>query len=432
MDKLIIAKWDVSGWAGVDQVSIINPSRHLIELCSEENAEGKTSLLESLRGAIGGAGAIGEGVIREGASKAEVDLDLGPVVVRCTVSQKGRNLAVKTSDGKPVPKAQTYLDGRVGRLLDPSSFRDWKPADQERVLRDLAGAEWLAERRRLEDAEKQAYEARRIAGQRVTSMGQIEPVPEASAVDVAGVASHLKRVDDENRARREMHAAWKTETDRALAEWTREQEARTDKIAAADASILRLKQELAALEASRAAMVAPDDAPPTPAAEPDSTETPTDELRAKLASANDVNRAAAAWDRYCERKAAADKASADHAARESDVARARAELAAHDHTATLPDGLAIGSDGVTYDGRPLARMSTGECYALAFKVAVALGQEILILDNAEALGKKAVDQIQSLAVDNSVQVVMATRGAAHTSGAYELRNGRLVTGGSDE
>lgn len=456
-ESLKILRWDVTGWAGIDHVSVVNPSPHLIEFFSADNAEGKSSLLESLRGAIGGATAIGEGVIRAGASRAEVDLDLGPVTVRCTVSQKGRNLTVKTSDGKPVPAAQTYLDGKVGRLLDPSSFRDWSEKDQADVLRDLAGAEWLAKRSELEAAERIAYDARKDAKRAVDAMGALVPVPPAEPVDVAALAEELRTADAENRRQAESLAAWEREAERAhaawerqeqaaRAEWDREQSARAQAIDRAEEAVARQSAELERLlrqvEQAQAALTAlgtarrelpePERDAPAPSPAPDPGQRPvvaeldTTELRQQLAAASEQNKAAALYARHMERveerKLLVEAAQAAEAAVES----TRAALAEHDKAATLPEGLAIASDGLTYQGRPLGRMSTGECYALAFRVAVALGQQILVLDNAEAMGPRAVEQVQSLAVEHGVQVVLATRGQPHTPGAYELRNGRLV------
>jgi len=71
-ENLKILRWDVSGWAGIDHVSVVNPSPHLIEFFSADNAEGKSSLLESLRGALGGAGAIGEGAVSAGQTAEQV------------------------------------------------------------------------------------------------------------------------------------------------------------------------------------------------------------------------------------------------------------------------------------------------------------------------------------------------------------------------
>lgn len=406
-DEIKIIRWETKGWAGVDFVSILNPSPHLVEFFSEENAQGKTSLLEALKGSLAGAGAIGDRVIRDGASKAECDLDLGAVLVHCTVSQKGRSLTVKTADGRPVPKAQTYLDGIVGKLLCPAEFREWDAAQQLKALQNLAGAEWVAKRAELATAYKTAYDERSAAKRVAASMGTLAKVEPAEPVNIEALSAEAAEAEEFN----------KEQTARQTA-----LDAANQAVARAEEKIKRLLKELEDARGEEVAAVAAADALPRPEKPRD-----TSEIRQRLAAASATNASAAAFQRY-----QADLKKHTAAAQQVNAAERAVETAAsardaHEATARLPEGLKVAPDGVTYLGRPLARMSTGEGYRLAFAVAAHLGHKIVILDNAEAAGPKVIAAVEQLAREYGMQVVMATRGQPHTPGAYELLNGRLAT-----
>jgi len=462
MDELRLLKIEVRGWAGIDEVVILDPPDWLIEFWSLENGEGKTSLLEAIRLALGG-GTLKPGAIRTGESGGEVAIDMGSCALHCTVqAERGRTLSLKVrnAEGKLVPwpkKPQGFLDGLVGKMLDPGGFQDLDDEKQRLLVQELADPLWLTRRAELERAVGNAEVESTEAGREVRRIGDVPAVPPAEAVDVAALASEIERVESENRRSAEAHAAWRRKAEEeyadyerreaaVLATWKQEQEGRVQRrevaaqgVALLAASVARLKEQLAAAEAElfqakqRASLLPSPETmtpvrAPAPVLEPAPVVTTLDTapLRQQMAEANERNAGAALYRRYLEQHAEKESALAAHTVAKEAVVAARAALAAHDRTAQLPEGLAISGSGLTYADRPLLRMSTGEGCRLAFSIAARRGQRILVLDNAEALGPKTIRTIAELASEFKIWVVMATRGQPHTPGAYELRNGRLA------
>jgi recombinational DNA repair ATPase RecF len=64
-----------------------------------ENKQGKTSILESIRMACGGARAMPAEPVRRGAKEGIVRLDMGDLVVEFTVDKSGGSVVVRDADG---------------------------------------------------------------------------------------------------------------------------------------------------------------------------------------------------------------------------------------------------------------------------------------------------------------------------------------------
>src|SRR5688572_19792136 len=76
----------------------INPAAGLQQI-SGANAQGKSSVLDAVFAALGGASAAPIKPIREGAEKAEVTLDLGDMLVRRRWTASGSTLQVESKEG---------------------------------------------------------------------------------------------------------------------------------------------------------------------------------------------------------------------------------------------------------------------------------------------------------------------------------------------
>ncbi|MFH1185102.1 MAG: hypothetical protein V1755_08700 [Chloroflexota bacterium] len=476
-----ILKFSAHNVGNIESVEVINLPKPLAEFFSVENADGKTTLATALKGASLGAGAVPDDFIREGATAADVELHFTDVQINLGLGGKaGHDLKVRVLDpetGKfrSMPSGQQrFLNGYIGTMMDLSGFANLKAEKQEEILRDLAGAEWLAKRTQLAAAEKAAYNARREAKSALESFGVLKPVAPAEPVNVTALAEELRKADAENRRQSEALAAWERDAERkqaawelqeqaAQGEWQKQEEAKRaawdkeqaarataiDKadtaLAAAHADSVRLRRELeaaehreAVAEAVLAKLPKPErqapshgtppakSAPPNPGPRPEVVEQDTAPLQQQLAEADERNKAATLYARHLEREAEQAKLRAVVKEKEAAVESTRAALATHDAAATLPEGLAFSSDGLTFKGRGLDRMSRGEMIKVIFRAVKQRGQKMMLIDNAEALGPANVKLIRSEAEENDIAVIMFTRGQPHTEGAYELRDGRLV------
>ncbi len=152
----------------------IRPSGGIVQI-GGGNAEGKTSVLESIAMAIGGLRLAPKEPIRSGELTASIHLSLGDITVHRTFSRETLDgpvksqLAVRNANGDKLHSPQAVLNELFGTLsFDPLEFSEMVPRERARVLRELVGldVEQLEEeqtltfdRRTEKGREKRAAEA---------------------------------------------------------------------------------------------------------------------------------------------------------------------------------------------------------------------------------------------------------------------------------
>jgi len=118
----------------------ITPEGNLVEI-SGNNAQGKTSVLDSIWWGLDGERNIQDDPIRHGEERALIRLDLGEIVVTRTFNSKTNGtyttaLKVEASDGSRFTNPQTMLNELLGNLtFDPLNFMKMKPKDQMEMLK---------------------------------------------------------------------------------------------------------------------------------------------------------------------------------------------------------------------------------------------------------------------------------------------------------
>lgn len=117
----------------------IEPNGNTI-LIGGKNAQGKSSVLDSILYAMGGANSFPDQPIRNGQESAEIEINLGDIIVRRKITKSGTTVTVKTTDGASYSSPQKVLDGLYSKLsFDPLAFASMKPADQTKALMALLG-----------------------------------------------------------------------------------------------------------------------------------------------------------------------------------------------------------------------------------------------------------------------------------------------------
>lgn len=123
-----------------------------------QNAQGKTSLLDSLEMALGGGKTIPAEPVRRGARKARIVADLGELVVERTFTPKGTALEVRNAAGVPQRSPQALLDKLCSKVaFDPLSFAREEPRKQDAILKEVLGLDFSE----LDQKRAQLYEQRR-------------------------------------------------------------------------------------------------------------------------------------------------------------------------------------------------------------------------------------------------------------------------------
>lgn len=122
----------------------IVPTDDLVVI-SGANGQGKTSVMDAISFALGGAKASKETLrpIRDGEDEAKVTLELGDkdgvdMIVRRHWTESGTTVTVQAADGARYGSPQQVLDTFIGRLsFDPYEFANMDPKKQLKTLLEL-------------------------------------------------------------------------------------------------------------------------------------------------------------------------------------------------------------------------------------------------------------------------------------------------------
>lgn len=359
----------------------IEPDGNLI-IIGGDNGQGKTSVLDSIKYAMGGKASHPPKLVREGTNGSFTEIDFGEFVVTETVSKNGTvKLVITAPNGSIFRSPQAMLDKFVSVLsFDPLEFSRMRPAEQAKVLRDLVGLDLSG----LDTERQQAYDARTEVNRDVKRLrSQFELMPEgdptAEGVSVSALADELEAVRERNRERIAINEAiLATERDRE--------------------EVLAKIEELK----ERAALMANEIKALDVEAQKAGDKEPTEEIVSKIKGAEEINRAV---DAAFERKKVL------HELKKSDVrseelterieeidAKKESAIAA----ASFPvSGLGVSDDGVTYNGIPFEQASSAEQLRVSVAIGLALNPDLKVLlvrdgslldiANLEMVGKMAED-----------------------------------------
>lgn len=184
----------------------IKPDGSLV-IIGGKNAQGKTSVLDSIVMALGGGKAMPEKPIRAGQKEAEIRLDLGEIVVVRKISEKtGGSLTVTDgATGVKVTSPQNILDKLTAKIaFDPLQFARMAPLAQFEELRKLLGLDFAGmDADRLKIYNERTVKNREVEGQghRVRTMPNHANAPD-KVPDSAEVAGRLERANAYNEENR--------------------------------------------------------------------------------------------------------------------------------------------------------------------------------------------------------------------------------------
>jgi RecA/RadA recombinase len=396
----------------------ITPEGDLIEVRGE-NGNGKSSVLDAIYAALGGADAAPEMPVREGEEAAVIRLDLGELIVTRYFTEAGTTgLKVTTPDGAAYGSAQTMLDKLVGAIsFDPLEFLELRPEEQAEELRKLVTIAdpktgEVVDLKAIEEANAADYAKRRDVNRdgktlaaRIEAMGGVRFVPD-DAPDRAAIVAAMQGAAETNaaiereRADRDRRARLlETSADALLGMRERATALRNE--------LMRLEEDIAAkaLEISTGeaelGKLPPLDEPVDVA-----------DLSAQLEEADRIaenvrvnEERARLMGEFAELKRSSEAHTV--AMTERNAKRAAAIAAAQ-----MPvEGLALdlgedGKLGVLFAGVPFSQASDAERLRVSAAVAMAANPtlRVLRLKNASLLDKRAVETLRGLATDNDFQI----------------------------
>lgn len=180
----------------------IHPDGSLV-VVGGRNAQGKSSVLDAITMALGGAASFCERPVRDGAKGARIEIDLGDIeVVRTFDDKGGSKLTVRGKDGNIKASPQALLDALAGRMsFDPLTFSRMDRKRQLETLRKLVGVDTSS----LDARYKTLFDERTATGRDTESVrARVEAMPHhadapAEEVSVLDLSAELERAKDNNR-----------------------------------------------------------------------------------------------------------------------------------------------------------------------------------------------------------------------------------------
>lgn len=376
----------------------IKPSANIVEITGE-NSHGKTSVLDAIWAALGGAGAAPAKPIHTGAKQAEIRVVVGDnnqpklKVTRRFKLKDGvpytTDLTVESAEGARFDKAQGVLNAMLGDFcFDLDAFMGLKDEEQIAVLRRFVpDVDFDA----IRGLNKRDYDLRTEVNRKAKeARAQAEAIPLSSEgpaperVDVGALEDQLAKAASVNADIAQRQGA----RDNAKA-----------RITQITQEIERLSEEREGLEAKLGA------APPLP------DPIDTAQVQAQLVAGRAANAEADA----AERRFALTTKAEEHEAESKRLTKAmedRDEGAAKAvQAAKMPiEGLGFGDGFVTLNGEPFRQASMAQKIRASLAIATAMNPRLRVARIADGslLDKKSWALLEAFANENDLQVWVET------------------------
>ena len=405
----------------------ITPEGNIVEITGK-NGQGKSSVLDAIWAALGGAEVIPKVPIHTGEDEATITLDLGDMKVIRRFRQKEdgatTSLVVENSDGSRPKSPQTLLNDLVGRFsLDPMEFVRLAPKAQFDALKVLVPGLDIdqIEADNQADYEKRTGHNRKAKEIRAAMAAINTPDKNVSRVDEAPILANIARAGEHNEEITERKGR-RQDAERRAETAEREAKSCLDRIQA-------LRDEISDLEERGANWTTEAqglrqklaDAPPLP--EPLNTA----ELSEALAAARAANAVADKQAQRAELDVQAEHhekaAAALTAAMEAREDHKKASIA----NAKFPvEGLSLVINEVLIDGLPFSQAAKSQ--QIRTSVALAMAQHpavrvVRIMDGS-LLDSDAMTIVAEMAAANDCQVWIETVSDGHP-GAVLIEDGHV-------
>ncbi|MBI4241840.1 MAG: AAA family ATPase [Candidatus Rokubacteria bacterium] len=375
-------------------------------LISGRNNQGKTSVLDAIWLALGGAEAEKGMVrpIRDGETRAQVTLDLGEYTVTRTWTANDRSyLTVKNRDGSKFASPQALLDRLVGKLaFDPLAFARMSPREQRATLLHLIELPVdldAVEAKRVE-LYAQRTAANREVKQREAALAS-RPVPDPSLPDAelsaTALLADLQQAQEQQLANAALRGSLedlRTQAKTAQADLAqldahlRELQARRERRQREYEEILARGKETAARVEQ---LVDPDMEP---------LRVQLTDLERRNAAIRDAQKYRALQAELAQAQATSDQLTAAL----TDIERTKAEAL---QTATFPvEGLSFSDSGVVFQGIPLQQCSSSEQLRVSLAMAMALNPQLRVIriTDGSLLDKASLVLFEEMAQERDYQL----------------------------
>lgn len=377
----------------------VSPSGAAVRIAGR-NAQGKSSLLDSIEMALGGGKSIPTDPVRHGERRGRVLVDLGDLVIERTFDSKGTRLIVRNAEGVEQKSPQGILDALCSRVaFDPFAFSKMDPPKQDETLRKAIGLDWSE----LDAHRKKAFDDRADVNREAKALeARIQAMPRhAEALPAVSVADLLAELQ-----KREQAAAVVAKAEGVVRDRAAKEGAKYDEIEAVSAEIRRLQERRTVLEAEAHELAkATEEAREALAIL--GTPSPVDEVREQLATAEERNRKARENEERASAEASLGALRKRSEALTDQIAAIDEEKRVSLEAASFPvPGLGFDETGPTLNGIPLAQASQAERLRVSIAIGLALNPKlrVLLVREGALLDEEAMGILETMATEADAQV----------------------------
>lgn len=341
------------------------------------NAQGKSSLLDSIEYCLAGKSSIPSEPIRHGEEEARIILETDEYRIKRTFKGGKSTLVVESLDGAKYSSPQKLLDKLVGDFtFDPLAFRRKKPKEQLAMLQSLVGLDFTE----LDEKKKSAYESRTDVNREIKAVkANMEGLPKNPPEPVS-IKELLKQVEEmrernmhNQEAREHCHRLWVTAeaSRRNLAQVEQNIEALRQQLEEAEGDADRIRKDIAHSSQLHQEM--------KPEVDAIEDEDPS-ELLAQIDKAEEINREAVKGEERKELGAhlmKLEEVAASYTKRIADIDKEKADAMA---AAEFPvENLTFNEEGVLLNGLPFEQASSAERWKVSVAMGFAMNPELKIM-----------------------------------------------------
>ena len=386
----------------------INPDGTVCQITGR-NGQGKSSVLDAIQAAFGGAKLSPEQPIRNGAAGAKIVVDTDEIrVTRKWTAKGGDSLVVESKEGLRFPSPQAMLDKLNSNLaFDPLAFSRMPAKQQAEMLRELTGLDTTV----LDEERSRVFATRTgINGEvkRLRTQAEAIVVPEcpddpADEIDLEEVASKktaavMQRAENEAKRNR-MGAAHET-----LRRNLREMEAYRQQLEKAELAVDAARRILVAAEKECNGLVDPD----TTAIDAEIAAAKRHNLQVR-AIRQQIDECAKYHDektRLTHRLNEQEQRAAELTKRLEEIDAEKAKMLA---AAKMPvEGMTIQGDRVCINGVPFSQASSAEQIRVGLAMGAALNPKlrVVLIRDGSLLDDKSMALVGKWAEANDMQVIV--------------------------
>lgn len=395
----------------------ITPEGNAVVLTGR-NGVGKSAVLDSILMALTGKSV--EEPIRKGQERAEIEVDLGEIMVKRIITQKGTRLEVWNKEGAKFTSPQMLLNKIVGDLtFDPMAFSNMKPKPQRELLLQVIGVSVDDINERI----KKIYDERTGVNRDIRNLegslsGHAVPAPELPAEQIS-INTEMRKIK-ELEAQREVYL-----------KSVRAREDKLEQIQWNDERIKEMKKTIQQLEKD-IDEVSEENKSLTEEIkkEPIEEVTTNDIVKAndQFMGIEEKNKLITAAIEYRGIMGNLDKAKEQQDKLSKEISKAEAEKVEIVKSAKYPiKGISVGDECVLFEDIPFSQLSTGQQIRISTAMAMAINPKlrVIMLREGSLLDSAGLKEIESIAGAKGYQVWIEKVDESGKIGVV-IEDGRIV------